>query len=527
VTERPDLVRLSTESARLQVSRTDGHEPRRSSHRSRDPVEIAVGGAVRWVPAAITALAAVTLLWTRLIPLNNSLIADEALDVIHYIRPGPAAAFGSGPFPHYLPDDHILFNLLTWASTNIVGDFSNAAYRFWGVVPALAAVAILTWWLWRHFDGWVAAIFIVIAAVSPLYSLYGPEARGYGLAFLAGVLTCLAANAYFHEGRGRALALFGVAGAVGIFTLPDFVLAFFPLAGILLLRPARRRGAILVAALVGLVSILFYLPVLGGVLHSAGQHFGIQLPWDGVVTGPLHDLLAPSVQLLVPHLSLTVAEVIAACVLAVGAIALWVRPERFLLLAIVTPPLFGYLVLEVGRFYVENRFLSFVLLPLLALAAIGLVFAGRLLARARPLAVVSIALAIAFSLFTLVREDTVFRAGHSLPIQNFEDAAAVARDAKVSRLVTNYECVLCYGYYLGRLGRSLELLSPPELEHMFCTDPAAFVYLEYDAAPIPGRVGATIGPPADTTCLRQRDAVRVPVAQQAPRDTNVVWIVPP
>jgi hypothetical protein len=371
----------------------------------------------------------------------------------------------------------------------------------------------------------VSAIFAVLATASPLYTQLSGEARGYGLAFLAGVVACLAANAYFHHGRRRCLALFAGAGVVGIFTLPVFLLSFLALTGILLLRPQRRRETIVAIGLVGLVSVLFYLPVLGDVLHASGQRFGTQLPWNGVITRPLTDLLAPSVQVLLPDASLSFAGVIAAGILGVGAVTLWLSRRRILLLTILSPALFGYLCLEVGRFYVASRFLSFVMLPLLALAAIALVQAGRLLAGTRSLREVTVALAIAFTLVTLIKTDQRFRSQGVLPIQNFQDAASLALTAKIPRLVTNYQCLLCYRYYLGS-APSLQRLTPAALEHLLCSGTGPFVYLEYDAPPIPHYSGATVSKPVDTACLRQRDAVAIPVAQRRSRDTNVVWIVP-
>ena len=86
----------------------------------------------RVAPVAIVAVAAVALVWSRLVPLGQSLWADEIKSITAYIRPGPAAIYG-----HYVANDHILFELLTWASTALTGARSAAAYRFWGVVPGI------------------------------------------------------------------------------------------------------------------------------------------------------------------------------------------------------------------------------------------------------------------------------------------------------------------------------------------------------------------------------------------------------
>lgn len=66
---------------------------------------------------------------------------DEVYSVVHYITPGPSAIFGS----NYVPNDHVLFELVTWVTVHITGGRSNAAYRLSLVIPALAAMAIMAW----------------------------------------------------------------------------------------------------------------------------------------------------------------------------------------------------------------------------------------------------------------------------------------------------------------------------------------------------------------------------------------------
>jgi hypothetical protein len=191
------------------------------------------------LPGAILALSGLVLVWTRLLPLTQSMWADEVVTITVYAHPGPGAIFG-----HYVANDHMLFELLAWATTGITGDHGTAAYRFWAVAPAIAAGALLAWWLWRRLDPWVAALFGALATASPLYFGLSVEARGYGLAFLAMSLVLIGADWFDERGGVWPLAVFVAGSLIGIWTLPVFVLPVIAMGGLLALRasPTRRRS---------------------------------------------------------------------------------------------------------------------------------------------------------------------------------------------------------------------------------------------------------------------------------------------
>jgi hypothetical protein len=459
----------------------------------------------RLAPAAIIALSAVLLLWSRLLPLSQSLWSDEAYTYINYIHPGPGGIWGT-----YIPNDHMLFELLEWITTNVLGDSTEPVLRFWSAIPAIAAGVLMTAWLWRRLGRWVAAIFALLAAAAPLYMTLSVEARGYGIAYLAAAVMVITADAFLWKHRRRDLILFAASATAGIWTLPVFVLAFLPLVGLMMTRKPLRRNATLALLGVGLASLVWYAPVLHGVATSSGQQFGERLPWYGVVSFPLKDLISPSVALLMPSASVTATELIGGVIVAAGVAVLWRVPERYLALVLVTPALFAYLFLEVGRFYEANRFVSFVELPLLVLCAVAIVWVGRRLATIPGGAALAVAGAFAFAVFTLGKAEDTFSAAIETPIENFKEVAQLTKSSGIQAVVTNSTKAEGFFDYLGF--SRVHTMNPAELKPLFCSNVAPFVYIEHGRSPL-----------ADTTCLRQRGAVFVRVPQT--RSYINVWFV--
>jgi demethylmenaquinone methyltransferase / 2-methoxy-6-polyprenyl-1,4-benzoquinol methylase len=478
--------------------------------------------ATRRVPGVLVALAGVTLVWTQCLGLEQSLWGDELYSIVTRIEPGPA-----GIFRHYIPNDHMLFALLAWASTAISGDRSAAAYRLWSVAPAIAGAALMTWWLWRRLDRWVAAVFAVLVAASPMYLDLGSEARGYGLGFLAGAVMVIGADRFAWTRSRGALALFAAGGLLGIWTLPVIVLPFLGVASVLMAHPALRRRVLVAVTLVGAASLIFYLPVLGGVISSSGQQYGALLPWYAVLTGPVRDLLAPSVSLVLGNVAVGVGEAIAAALLIVGLAALWRRPERLLALLLVAPAVFTYLALKLLGFYVvdnfdshavlsllalRDRFTSYLLLPLLAGMAVGLVELGRSLARGPVRALAVGACAVTLSLFALGQLDSLARHNAAVPLESYKEVGAIVRGTGIALTVTNRASRLGLRYYTG--GKP-KILTPVALDAMFCSAQTGFIYVEHLLAP--QRV--------DTSCLVRRGAteIRVPERRGTPM---TVYILP-
>ncbi|HTX07654.1 MAG TPA: hypothetical protein VME22_03525 [Solirubrobacteraceae bacterium] len=494
--------------------------------------------ARRVTPVGIVGAAAFVLVVSRLEPLGQSLWADEIKSITAYIRPGPSAIYG-----HYVANDHILFELLTWAGTTVTGARSAAAYRFWGVVPGIAAGVILTSWLWRRVDPWVAALFALFATASPIYYTLCVDARGYGLGFLAASCVLIGADTYVRTGSRRALWLLGVAAVGGTWTLPVFALPVAAVLGLIMLETRGARGAgrpvLVTSGLVATASLIVYAPVLTAVLRASGQSFGEPLPWYGFASGPFRDLLAPELLVAVhginPTSTLTLAPgasapipgtsgwatwTAAVLVFVAFAVAVRVQRERFLALACLVPALFTYAVLDLGRINTVNRFASFLLLPLLALCAIGVVTVARwVTARRWPALEIAAAAGIASAAFLFVRTDDMLRVLQVAPYENDKLLAAVVRTADIAPVVTNFDGGDS-AYYLGRWTASRR--SAGQLEALFCSSADRLTYLDELLAP---------NQPS-TACLRRRDAIEIRIPQRHNTAATAgspftVWLVRP
>jgi hypothetical protein len=488
---------------------------RRAAEAARSRVD---GDAIaHWVALGLIGLAALTALWTRLVGLNQSMWNDEVYSVVHYITPGPSAIF-SGRL--YVPNNHPLFELLTWVTVHITGIRSNQGYRFWGVIPALAAVAIMAWWLRRRLGVWVAAAFAVLAVSSPVHLVEGTQARGYGLAFLAAVLLVIGAVSFKEERSGRWLAVVVIGTLVGTWTLPVFAVFVAAVLVPLLWFGELRRTLLITLVATGLLSLLFYASLLHAVIAQSSQQYGLRLGWDGFFSGPLNDQVVPGLQLVLPNAAPTLLEWLGAGILGVGVIGLWRRRARAIAVTFLGSAVLTYLVMEVARFYVAPRFASFLVLPMLAVGAVGLVEIGSLLARPPAGRVLAVLAAIALSILLVSKIQQVGATEALTPIENFQEAAGIlAGTGFTEPIVTNSEAPIELDYYLGGLPY-YKVLSPNVLDWMFCTRQSAFIFLEDDRA-----TPAENPPTVSTACLTARHAVRVNVPQQW-GPTLAVWFIP-
>jgi hypothetical protein len=488
---------------------------RRAVEEARRRVD--VSAIARWVPLGLIGLAGLTALWTRLVGLNQSMWNDEVYSVVHYITPGPSAIF-SGRL--YVPNDHPLFELLSWATVHITGIRSNQGYRFWGVVPALAAIAIMTWWLRRRLGEWVAAAFAVVAVCAPVHLIEGTQARGYGLAFLAAVLLVIGAVTFKEERSARSLAVAVIGTLLGTWTLPVFAVYVAAVLVPLLWFGELRRTLLITLVALGLVSLLFYASLLNALIASSSEQYGLRLGWDGFFYGPLNDQVAPGLQLVLPNAAPTLWEWVSAGILGVGVIGLWRRRAPLIAVTFLGSAVVTYLVMEIARFYVAPRFAAFVLLPMLAVGAIGLVEIGGLIARIPGARVLAVLAAIALSILLMSKIERVGALEAQTPIENFQAAASILSGTGFTEpIVTNSEGPIELSYYLGGLPY-YKVLSPTVLNWMFCTRRSAFIFVEDD------RQAPAQGPPTvNTSCLAARHAVRVNVPQQWAA-TLAIWFIP-
>jgi hypothetical protein len=259
------------------------------------------------VALILIAAAGAVLAWSRFMMLTQSLSGDEVFSIVRYVQPGPSGIWNAAT---WLPNDHMLFELLTWITTHVLGSRHEPVYRLWGVFPAIAAAALLTWWLWTRREPLAAALFAAFASVAPMLLDLGTQARGYGLTFLAGALVLVGADR-LQRSEEHGLLLFSVGGLIGMLTLENFVGLFVGSALALMLRPALRRRVLFAVILTGLLTAAWYAPVLSKSFGYENPH-GHPLPWYGFVQAPLRDLLGAQLNLLVPSLPVTAGAAIAA-----------------------------------------------------------------------------------------------------------------------------------------------------------------------------------------------------------------------
>jgi hypothetical protein len=475
-------------------------------------------GAPKWASLVLIAGSVLLLLWALLVALDQSLWHDEAYSILNYTSGGPRDIL----FGDYVPNDHVLFNLLAWATTGVVGE-SEVAYRFWSVLPAIAAVVALSWWSWNRLGRWPTVAVALLAATAPLMLTLARDARGYGLAFLAGALMLIFADGLAREQGTRRLFGFGAAGFIGVATLPVFSIAFVAQALPLMWLPRTRTRVVATVGGVGALLLLLYAPLLGDILDATSQQFGRRLSWHGPLSTAASDLLGPNVQFVsssdlppeLPDGTVAGDNAIAGAVAAIGALLLWRTGERMLTALLVVPPLFTYLVLTVGDFFVEPRFAAFLLFHMIVLAACGIVGFIRLIpirwARGAATAAAGIAAACA-TVHAVQASDAI----HDLPRENFQEAAEVARAPRGSLVLTDSTRPQGLQYYLGE--DNVVQLPPADLERKFCSAAAPTVYVEH-----PFRGSPLEAPPPALRCLRQRGAEMIRVRQRERGKRIDVW----
>jgi hypothetical protein len=300
---------------------------------------------------------------------------------------------------------------------------------------------------------------------------------------------------------------------LAMWSLPNFVTVFIVLAVMLMTVKELRRRVLVLVVIVAVATLVFYAPVLPALVSNASQKFGRQLALPGFITVPLHDLLGPNVTLLLPDLSPTGASIVAACILLAGCVALVWRSERFLMLVLLLPAVGSYLILEIARTYVADRFESFLVLPLLLLGSVGLVEVGRRIARTgRAQSAGAAVVGAALMLFALDHDIKLGQRLQGIPFENYRDAAAVANGSGIAPIVmlgpaAHYPEI---EYYFGN---GVKSETAQQLEARFCAPAAGFVYVELRHGVLPV-----------TTCLVNRGAARIPIL--ARRASLAVWIVP-
>jgi hypothetical protein len=343
------------------------------------------------------------------------------------------------------------------------------------------------------------------------------EARGYGLAFMAMAVMTIAAYESVEKSTSKWLTLFAVAGVIGCWTLPTFLLPFLGASGVLFgIRSLRRRLLVRLAVVFCAVAGWYAIPA-SALLASRGQQYGVRLPWHAPLTGGATELAAAFIPTLSP--ASLIPAIIAFPVLAVGLVRVR-RVMPGLARITVAPVTFTFLALTIGGFFVDERFVSYLLVPILVIAAFGL--AALLTPRPGRLGVVAAAYSgslvmISVFVFAVVSVHHV-RLPHEA---NREAAGAVAAAlAQAERPVilnTPYREDILH-YLPGPV--PLLVAAPKSLTAFICSRHLEQTGLVFVQQPYEMAV-------ADTSCLARRGAT-VRVFRQWDRGRRIsVWTLPP
>lgn len=461
--------------------------------------------------AALATILLSLLVASRLALLGAGFWNDEAFTALFFVDRGPEAILRGD----YIPNDHVLFNLLTWYATEALGR-REVVYRLWSVIPGVLSAAALTEWTRRRLGIAVALAFLLLVATSPLHLELTVQARGYGLGFAAMSLLLAGAAGRSRGGPPR----FGVvagAGLLGITTLPVFVLPFLGECAFLCTRPKGRAKALATVAAVGIASFAFYLPLLDAILASSGQDFGTMAAWTDVLAGPYRDLFSSWVDRMATGVPRPLGATVFWAIAGLGIADLTRRGDRLLAGTLVAPVLATYVSLAALNLQYVPRFVSYLLPPAALLLAMGLVAIGRRATHSLPRSLRGIAAALLVAAALVLAADGARVAAEwsRTPLETYREALDVARHTGLRNVVVNSRFSAGFEWYRG--GLRLTYPDPEALSALLCRRDQRFVFIDY---PLYGR-------PFDATCLRERGIEPTVVRQRAGGTLGwmSVWVV--
>ncbi|MBL9119160.1 MAG: glycosyltransferase family 39 protein [Phycisphaerae bacterium] len=217
--------------------------------------------------------------------LGQSLWYDEIVAFAGYSLQGPGAVVGN----YYSQANHILSQLLIWASTALLG-----ADEFTLRVPALLASILAIVFVWgaaREVTHERTALFAAFAmAVMPLQVLAGTDARGYAIAIGLVALALWGAARGRRCGSASAWTLFSIAIACAVWAhlvTVCFALGLGAAWAFDALRSRDRRASAGLVALLNaaVVTLLLYAPVLPDLAARRAQ-FGAHSAGVPSLVGP-------------------------------------------------------------------------------------------------------------------------------------------------------------------------------------------------------------------------------------------------
>lgn len=229
----------------------------------------------------------------RLLPLTQSLWYDEIAMWVDYAMRGPGWIVGT----YYDPANHILYSLLAWCSTELLGG-DGFALRLPALLFSLGAI-ITMYGCARCAAGKRAALFAgLLASCLPVTILEGVEARGYSMMIFFSTLACWLLLSIQKEHAAWKWLTYACVCALGIWA--HMTTVFIPAGhGVWLLWRFIKHREIRFAmcgffalALAALLTVTLYAPVIPQILSIRGTFAASDGDEPGLL-GPegLHTLL--------------------------------------------------------------------------------------------------------------------------------------------------------------------------------------------------------------------------------------------
>jgi hypothetical protein len=260
--------------------------------------------------------------------------------------------------------------------------------------------------------------------------------------------------------------------------------------------------------------VAWYAPHLEGLLAGSGQQFGEPIPWWGIVTAPVDQLLLPAfVGADGTTLPTTFGRIAIALAVAMLLFSSPLFREARTALILASGVVATLIVVWVTQLYFLPRFISFLLVPVLIFLASGTahVLAGS--GERRPRARLAVALAL------LVLVSTVFASTAAqitrLPREAHKDAATII-EAEASPASPVFAQMVRPGNLAFYLTRQVRTPTASELPTRVCTAEQDVVLVVQ-----PYRIE-----PVDVPCLDRVGALHYRFRQYSRGDRIDVWFVP-
>lgn len=457
----------------------------------------------RWWPALLV-LALAVFVATRIAGVQVSLWWDEAFTAHHYVRNGPGTWFDP---ERYVANNHLLFSMLTWASSRLLGT-AEPALRLWAVVPGSLAVLGLAGWCMRRCGGVVATTVLVLSTTSALVLAMTIQARGYGLVLLAAtLLLVLPVTLAAPAGAPAAPAAPGpagtavrpatarlpwtidlavaVAGAVAMTTFPPTVALYLAHTGAWLLHRGQRIRLVLLTALTGALTLAVYRPLLELLLERSdrvGSRFADPITWWSPVVAPLQLVGGPAFGGGRGAVDVWSLPAVAALLLGVAGLVVWWQRDRWLAVHLLAGLGASIVLLAPAGFHLADRYISF-LLPHATLALAGGVvgLATVVVGQRRTPGVVGVLLAL-----LLLASTPGLWWSASTPLQAFQPASELALRAREAApdtrlVVDSYHTG--YRWYLDHVEVE-RITDQQELDDLLCQPEVPVVFLRHPDRPV-------------------------------------------